>query len=115
MGTLSNVPSDRSLRCIPRKHVRNCATPTRRDDIGAVSPHPPKTRKPVEVSISVDRLGGKGRAHEPSAAPRSRSHCSALVCKFVSPAFPASSSAISKSFRASSLRFNSTFAMPRLI
>ena len=62
MGTLSNVPSDRSLRCIPRKHVRNCATPTRRGDIGAVSPHPPKTRKPVEVSISVDRFGGAGRA-----------------------------------------------------
>ena len=66
-------------------------------------------------SISVDRFGGEGRAHEPSAASRSRSNCSALVCKLVSPAFSASSSAISKSFRASSLRFNFTSAMPRLI
>ena len=62
-----------------------------------------------------DSVKEREGAHEPSAAPRSRSNCSALVCKFVSPAFPASSSAISKSFRASSLRFNSTFAMPRLI
>ena len=75
MGTLSNVPSDRSLRCIPRKHVgsqiiaqlRNPDTSGRYR--GCVTA-PAKTRKPVEVSISVDRFGGAGRAHEPSASSR---------------------------------------------
>ena len=79
-------------------------------DIGAVSPHPPKTRKPFEVSVSVDRFGGAGRAHEPSAASRSRSNCSACATIFASLAFRASSSAISKSFRASALRSSPALA-----
>ena len=81
-----------------------------------MSPRPPKTRKPFEVSISVDRFSGAGRAHEPSAASRSRSHFSALVCNPVSSAFRASVSAIGEVLsRLILYRFNFTFAMPRLL
>ena len=65
------------------------------------------------ASSTVDSVRGGG-AHASSVASRSRSDCCAAAASSGLPAFRASSSDASMSFRASSLRPRSAFAIPRL-
>ena len=76
----------------------------------------PSTRGPVCQPSGVLERGFDegGGAHASSAASRSRSDCCAAAASSGLPAFRASSSDASISFRASSLRPRSAFAIPRL-
>ena len=67
----------------------------------------------MEAASSTSDSAKADRSHELPAS-RSRSSCSAWATRFALLAFRASLSAVSKSFRASSLSPNAYFATPRL-
>ena len=76
---------------------------------------PAETFQPGKRGVLDHGFGNAGRAHRPSGESRLRSDFSARATIFTLLAFRASSSAVSKSFRASSLWPNAAFVVPRLL